>query len=82
MEKPGRYKKRKPTNMVVLIRVRQGKNETLWAYIDRFTKVGVDIGGSDESLKCWILRKVLRPDCTFLGEIREKGSPQPEGLNT
>lgn len=45
--------------MVVLNRVTQGKKKTLHAYIDRFTKVAVVVGGSNESLKCRIFKKAL-----------------------
>lgn len=55
----------KTTNMALLSRVTQRKKETIPKYIDRFTKVAVVIGGSDDGLKCWMFKKGLRPDCMF-----------------
>lgn len=55
----------KTTNMTLLSRVTQRKKETIREYIDRFTKVAVVIGGSDDRLKCWMFKKGLRPDCMF-----------------
>lgn len=54
--------------MVALSGVSKGKQETISAYIYRFTKVVVVIKGTDESLKCfkcWIFKKGLRPDNIF-----------------
>lgn len=36
------------------------KKKKLCAYIDRFTKVAVVVGGMNEILKCWIMEKRLR----------------------
>lgn len=38
------------------------EKKKLCAYIDRFTKVAVVVGGMNEILKCWIMEKRLRLD--------------------
>ncbi|KAI5440599.1 hypothetical protein KIW84_010181 [Lathyrus oleraceus] len=65
-------RKRKSTIMVALSGVTQGKKETLRAYFDRFTKVVVAIEGTNESLKCLIFEKGLRPDNTFQEKLITK----------
>lgn len=55
-------KKQQLVSMATLNRVTQGKKETLQAYIDWFTKVGVAIGGTNESIKYWIFKIRLQSD--------------------
>lgn len=54
---------RKPTTIVVLNKIWQKKKKTLWEYIYYFTNVEVEVVGTKDNLKCWILKKGLRSDC-------------------
>lgn len=67
-------RKGQQTTMVVLSGVTQGKNETMHTCIHYSSRVTMAIGGSDESLKCWIFEKGLRSDCV-MGKFRVQGSP-------
>lgn len=58
-------KKRKLTIMVLLIKITQGKKETMHEYNNDFTKMVVVVGGSDKSQKCWKFEKGMRLDCAF-----------------
>lgn len=52
-----------PKIITILNRIYQKKKEILWEYIDKFIKVVIEVGGSNERLKCWIFEKGLRKKC-------------------
>lgn len=54
----------------MLIEIALGNKESLRAYIDHFTKVTVEMGGSDESLKCWVFKNGLRQDNAFREKLK------------
>lgn len=48
-------------------RITQGAKESIQSYIDRLIQVVVEVGvgGSEESLKCWIFKNSLKQDNSF-----------------
>lgn len=58
---------------VVLSGIQQKKNGALREFTDRFTKIVVEVGGSNNSLRCWIFEKGLRLNCMFWEKLVMKG---------
>lgn len=44
--------KRQQVTIVALRSIMQGAKESMWSYIDRFSKVAVEVKGTEESLQC------------------------------
>lgn len=67
-----------PAIISSLIDITQRKKDTLQEYVDQFMKVGVALGGTNDGLKCWMLKKGLILDWMFWEKIGLKGA---SGLN-
>lgn len=64
----------------MLIGIHQKRKETLRKYINRFTKVAGEVGGTNDSLKCWIFHKGLLLDYIFREKLRLKEARSPNDM--
>jgi hypothetical protein len=55
--------------MVALNSIIQDKKETLREYVERFTRVDVEVQGAQDGLNCFIFENNLRNDCKFKEEL-------------
>lgn len=65
--------KRKPKTIVILNNIQVKKKETQPKYINRFTKIVVEISIANNRLKGWIFGKGLRIVCMFCEKLGMKG---------
>lgn len=58
--------RRKPPKMLAELNVIiQGGKKTLWEYVERFTREGVEVYGANENLKWFIFENNIREECKF-----------------